>query len=81
MWFIFGRNSWKRKRMSKCIGKWYEYWYKCIDISSVFLLVTSQCVTVSSFVSAINTPLGIITMLVTLFFALSNGFVELFLPL
>lgn len=48
---------------------------------SLNVLVTSQSITVSSLVSAISAPNGIITMFITLLFALSNGFVKLFLSI
>lgn len=46
-------------------------------MSLVFLLVIRGIKTIASFVSVVGIPVGFITLLITLFSTLDNGFVKL----
>ena len=49
------------------------------DTNLVVLSVTSRSITTASFISGIGAPVELMTLLITLFFTLSNRFVKLFL--
>ena len=68
-------NSLKQFRVSCVVEK--EDVLELIEMSLVFLLVIRGIKTIASFVSAVGIPVGFITLLITLFSTLDNGFVKL----
>lgn len=73
----------KEKKISKYIGKYVTipeifnsvFFLVCLF---VFFSVTSASVKIASFVSARDAPIGLVTMLITLFSTLCNNFIKLF---
>ena len=74
-WKIFNGQINKRNKLSKCNGKYVNVLEFLIYLD--FLLITSESVTIASFMSAVGAQLGFTTLLITIFFPWGNKFVIL----
>ena len=76
---FFNGKICEREKISKYVGKYINVhgWFFYINL--VFPYFTSGSISIASFTSATDVPVGLITYFITIYFTWSNGFAKLFL--